>query len=157
MRNSAVGDTPMDWPMEKRMGESERLKRVIAFLQFLCLPEQAEKVINEYPCFIPNIVGVESMPDLAVFAKILERRYTTTKWIFSFDLRFSDILNRMLGLYLADGGIGLDEFMEWQMKNVRSGCTKAVARKGIDLSTFDWKWDELAPKRRGMIDLPGGE
>ena len=152
--NSAVKDTPMEWDMQRRMRESERLKRVIAFLQFLCLPEQADKVINEYPCLIPNIVGVTPRPELNDFVEILERRYTTTKWIFSFDLRFSDILGRMLALYLTEGGIELDEFMEWQVKNVRSGCTKAVERKGIDLADFDKRWQELAPVRAAYVDLP---
>lgn len=152
--NSAVGDTPLDWSMEQRMEKSERLKRVIAFLQFLCLPEQTAKVVNEYPCLIPNIVGVKPRAELRDFERILERRYTTTKWVFSFDLRFSDILRRMLGLYLSDGGIGLDEFMDWQTKNVRSACANAVQRKQMDLSTFDKKWAELKPKRKGMIDLP---
>ena len=152
--NSAVKDTPMEWDMQRRMRESERLKRVIAFLQFLCLPEQADKVINEYPCMIPNIVGVTPRPELNDFVEILERRYTTTKWIFSFDLRFSDILERMLALYLTEGGIELDEFMEWQVKNVRSGCTKAVERKGIDLADFDKRWQELAPVRAAYVDLP---
>jgi raffinose/stachyose/melibiose transport system substrate-binding protein len=152
--NSAVNDTPVTWPMEKRIQASERLKRVMAFLQFLCLPEQAQKVINEYPCLIPNIVGVEPLPELKDFVQILERRYTTTKWIFSFDLRFSDILERMLSLYLSEGGIELDEFMAWQIKNVEAGCVKAVARKGIDLSSFDQRWQELAPIRATYMDLP---
>ena len=56
-------------------------------------------------CLIPNIVGVTPRPELKDFVDILERRYTTTKWIFSFDLRFSDILERMLSLYLTDGGM----------------------------------------------------
>ena len=144
----------MEWSIERRVQESERVKRVMAFLQFLCLPEQAEKVINEYPCLIPNIVGVEPRPELDTFVRILDRRYTTTKWIFSFDLRFSDILRRMLSLYLAEGGIDLDEFMEWQFKNVQSGCEKTVARKGVDLSVFDKRWQELAPVRDACIDLP---
>lgn len=155
--NSAVGDTPMEWPMEKRMDESERLKRVVAFLQFLCMPEQTEKVVNEYPSLIPNIVGVEPRPELKDFVEILKRRYTTTKWVFSFDLRFSDILNRMLSLYLTEGGIDLDEFLDWQFKNIRSGSIKAAKRKQIDLSDFDERWAELAPKRQGMIDLPDNE
>jgi hypothetical protein len=60
----------------------------------------------------------------------------------------------MLALYLAEGGIDLDEFMEWQVKNVRSGCTKAVERKGIDLADFDKRWQELAPVRAAYVDLP---
>jgi ABC-type glycerol-3-phosphate transport system substrate-binding protein len=152
--NSSVRDTPMDWPMSRRMVESERLKRVIAFLQFLCLPEQAEQVINEYPSLIPNIVGVEPREELRDFVTILDRRYTTTKWLFSFDLRFSDILNRMLGLYLVDAGIDLDEFLAWQAKNVRASCLKTVQRKQIDLTMFDAKWAELAPLREGKAGLP---
>lgn len=151
--NSAVGDTPEDWPMERRMRESERLKRVIAFLQFICLPEQAEKVTNEYACLLPNIVGVKPLPQLKDFDAILARRYTTTKWIFSFDLRFSDILTRMLALYLTDG-IDLDEFMRWQVKNITSACDNLVLRKQIDLHEMDDTWNRLREKRRGMVDLP---
>lgn len=152
--SSAVGDTPDDWPMQRRIDESQRLQRVVALLQFLSLPEQAERVINEYPCLIPNIVGVEPRPELADFVKILERRYTTTKWTYSFDLRFTDILRRMLGLYLTDGGITLDEFLSWQVRNLRSSCIKMVQRKQINLSDFDKKWAELAAQREQMTDLP---
>jgi ABC-type glycerol-3-phosphate transport system substrate-binding protein len=154
--NSAVGDTPENWPMERRMRESERLKRVIAFLQFICLPEHAEKIINEYACFIPNIVGVKPLPQLKDFVTILERRYTTTKWLFSFDLRFSDILRRMLALYLTDG-IDLDEFLRWQIKNITAACDNLVLRKRIDLHSMDDAWNRMREKRRGMKDLPTRE
>ena len=46
--------------------------------------------------------------------------------------------------------------MEWQIKNVRSGCTKAVERKGMDISAFDKRWEELAPLREAYIGLPEG-
>lgn len=152
--NSAINDTPKDWPMAERMAKSEKLKRVILFLQFLSLPEQWNKVVNEYPSMIPNIIGIETKPELAYFERILKRRYTTTKWLFSFDLRFEDILNRMLSLYLADNGIELDEFLQWQVNNVDSGCKNLKQRKEIDFTEFERKWQELKPIRDGMIDLP---
>ncbi len=154
--NSSVRDTPADWPMDRRIRESERLKHVIAFLQFLCLPEQTERVVNEYPCFVANIVGVDALAELAAFERILERRYTTTKWAFSFDLRFSDILQRMLALYLTDG-VDLDEFMEWQVNNVTSSCENMLGRKSVDMARLEAKWRELAPKRRGFTGLPEEE
>ena len=38
--NSAIGDTDPALTMRERMAQSERLQRVIAFLQFICLPVQ---------------------------------------------------------------------------------------------------------------------
>ena len=150
---SAVGDTDASLPMETRMRKSERLKRVIAFLQFLCLPENTERVVNEYTCFLPNIVGVQPLEPLKPFHEILERRYTTTKWIFSFDLRFSEIQERMLSLYLSDG-VDLDEFMIWQEKNIASAAESIARRKALDFETLEAEWKRLAPVRAGMTDLP---
>jgi raffinose/stachyose/melibiose transport system substrate-binding protein len=134
---------------------SERLQRVIAFLQFLCVPEQYEKVVNEYPCFAPNIVGVEALPPLQPFVDILEHRYTSTKWIFSFDLRFFEIQRRMLELYLNDGA-SQEEFLSWQVENIRAATENLLQRKDIDMATMQARWDELAPVRATMEDLPDG-
>ena len=150
---TAVGDTDASLPMEQRMARSQRLKRVMAFLQFLCTPEQAELVVNEYAGFLPNIVGVPVLEPLAPFGKILKRRYTTTKWLFSFDLRFSDIQERMLGLYLA-GGASLDEFLTWQEANLHSAAANLVRRKAPDMSALEARWKRLAPARAPMTDLP---
>jgi raffinose/stachyose/melibiose transport system substrate-binding protein len=150
---SAVGDTDASLPLEDRMAKSERLRRVVAFLQFLCTPEQNEKVVNEYPCLMPNIVGVPMLAPLAPFEKILERRYTTTKWIFSFDLRFSHIQERMLGLYLV-GGVSLDEFLVWQKANLDTAAENLVRRKATDFPALEAQWKSLAPVRAGMADLP---
>jgi len=150
---TAVGDTDAALPMARRMARSRRLERVMAFLQFLCTPEQAEQVVNEYPCFLPNIVGIPVLAPLAPFEKILRRRYTTTKWLFSFDLRFSDIQERMLGLYLA-GGASLDEFLTWQEANLRSAAANLVRRKSPDMSALEAEWKRLAPARASLTGLP---
>ncbi len=134
---------------------SERLKRVMAFLQFICVPEQYEKVVNEYPCFISNIVGVESLPPMKPFVEILERPYTTTKWVFTFDLRFCDIQRRLLELYLNDA-MDLDEFMRWQEDNIRTATDNLILRKPMDMAKMQVRWDELAPARATMEDLPSG-
>jgi len=110
-------------------------------------------VVNEYPGFLPNIVGIPVLAPLAPFGKILERRYTTTKWIFSFDLRFSHIQERMLGLYLA-GGASLDEFLTWQEANLRSAAANLVRRKAPDMSALEAEWTRLAPARASLPDLP---
>ena len=153
--NAAVADTPPSLPMSERMKRSKRLKRVIAFLQFLCVPENTRTLVNEYPCFLPNIVGVEPLPALKPFEKILERRYTTTKWIFSFDLRFRYVQERMLALYLGDG-IDLDEFFDWHEKNLTYATESLARRKKMDFSALAAEWKRLAPKRAGMAGLPPG-
>ena len=132
---------------------SERLKRVIDFLQFITVPEQYEKVINEHPILLPNIKGVEMLPLIKPFEKILQRRYTTTKWIYTFDLKFNDILSRMLMLYL-DGYITLDEFIEWQEKNLENTYQRYTRKKHPDFEKMEKEWQRLAPVRKKYIDLP---
>jgi hypothetical protein len=151
--NSAIGDTDPALTMRERMAQSERLQRVIAFLQFICLPEQNAQIVNEYPGLLPNIVGVETLPILKPFEEILARRYTTTKWIFTFDLRFSEIQQRMLELYLTDG-IDIDGFLHWQEKNLDAACANLLQRKAPDMQRLEKAWQALAPQRKAMRDLP---
>ncbi len=132
---------------------SERLRRVIAFLQFLCLPENCEKVVNEYPCFIPNIRNVPVLEPLKPFDEILKRRYTTTKWIFTFDLRYAEIQRRMLDLYLNDG-ISLDDYIRWQEDNLAAACENHMKRKRVDLERLEKAWEARKPFRASMTDLP---
>jgi raffinose/stachyose/melibiose transport system substrate-binding protein len=151
--NSALSDTDPSLPLDERVAKSKKLARVIEFLQFMCLPEQYRKIVNEYPGYVPNVVGVEVLPILKPFERILERRYTTTKWIFTFDLRFSEIQRRMLGLYLTDG-IDLDEFLAWQVRNLDAACANLKRRKELDWGRLDAQWRANAPARRSMVDLP---
>ena len=150
---SAVGDTDADWPMAERMKRSERLKRTIAFLQFLCLPANTRAVVNEYPCFLPNIVGVEPLKELKPFEEILERRYTTTKWIFSFGLRFRFIQERMLSLYLVDG-FDIEGLFDWQEDNITRAVRTLHRRKKPDMAALAAEWKRLAPKRANVTGLP---
>lgn len=151
--NSAVSDTPAELPISERAKQSERLKRVIQFLQFMCVPENYERIVNEFECFLPNIVGVPTKPALKPFEEILERRYTTTKWVFTFDLRFNEIQRRMLELFLNDG-IDLDAYMDWWESNLSAAAANLVVRKEIDLRPLEAEWGRLAPVRAGMEDLP---
>jgi len=154
--NSAVGDTDPSLPLAERMQQSERLQRVIAFLQFMTLPENCDTIVNEFPGLLPNIVGVPVHPVLSEFETILKRRYTTTKWIYSYDLKFSDIQYRMLNLYLT-GGLTLDDFLgEWQYANVRTAAENSIRRKNPDLDRLETAWQRLAPARQEMNGLPGG-
>ncbi len=132
---------------------SEKLKRTIAFLQFLTAPKYTDMVVNEIVAFLPNVVGVEPHPELMPFHRFLQRRYTTTKWLYTFDLRFNTILVRMLDLYL-NNGISEDEFMGWMETNVRTAAETVVKRKQIDLSKYDAEWQRLAPIRAKFTDLP---
>jgi len=151
--NTAVGDTPASLPLGERMRRSTRLERVMALLQFLCVPENYERIVNEYEALIPNIRGVTPLPALRPFVEILQRRYTTTKWTFTFDLKFSEVQQRLLDLYLNDGAT-LDEFMELQNENLAYATKNAVLRKRLDLERLEGKWRELAPIRATMEDLP---
>lgn len=151
--NSALSDTDPALPFAERIERSVRLQRVVALLQFICLPENAGRIVNEFPAFVPNIAGVPAHPELAPFEEILQRRYTTTKWAYSFDLRFTDILKRTLHLYLA-GAITLDEFMHWQEANVATATANFLQRKQFDLAPLQREWDRLAPVRAGYRDLP---
>jgi len=144
--NTAFGDTG-------DLRTSERLKRVIAFLQFLTLPENADTVINETMSFLPNIVGVEPHPELLPFDEFLRRPYTTTKWSYTFDLRFNEIFMRMLDLYLADG-ISEEEYLAWTEKNLDAACRTVIARKKLDLTDLERRWQEKAPARAQMKELP---
>lgn len=150
---SALGDTDPALPQAERMARSERLQRAVAFLQFLCVPENYARIVNEYPCMVPNIRGVEALPVLKPFEEILARRYTTTKWVYTFDLRFSEIQSRMLGLFLG-GGVGLDEYLRWQEDNIGAATDNLLRRKPVDLDNLERIWQEKAPIRAAMIDLP---
>jgi len=132
---------------------SERMKRVLDFMHFITVPKQYRKVINERPLLIPNINGVKTLPLLKPFEKILQRRYTTTKWTYTFDLKFTDILQRMLLLYLDDF-ISLDEWIEWQEKNLESAYRRFTRKKHPDFDAMEKEWQRLAPVRENYIDMP---
>lgn len=132
---------------------SEKLKRVIAFLQFICVPEYYEQIVNEYTCFLSNIVGVPSRPELKPFEQILKRQYTTTKLSFTFDLRFNEIMQRMLALYLDDG-VSLKEFLVWQDANFDAAVRNLLSRKPIDMARLNESWEALAPARAQFRELP---
>lgn len=151
--NSAVADTPQDMPFADRVESSERLKRVIQLLQFLTMPENYDQIVNEYPGFLPNIVGVPVQHLLRPFEEILSRRYTTTKWMFTFDLKFAEIHGRMLELYLNDG-INLDEFLSWQVSNIHAATQSMLIRRNTDVENLQKAWDNLAPLRATMDGLP---
>ncbi len=144
--NSAFNDT-------HNPATSEKLKRAIAFLQYMTVPKNTDMVVNEVTMFVPNVVGVEPKPELVPFHNFLLRRYTTTKWLYTFDLRFREILIRMLDLYLNDG-IDENEFMTWMETNVRTAADTIVKRKKLKESKFDARWQELAPVRAKYTYLP---
>jgi raffinose/stachyose/melibiose transport system substrate-binding protein len=125
---------------------SERLRRCIAFLQYLTTPAADDQVVNELTCFLPNVKGVNYHPALAPFDGFLRKRYTTTKWLYTFDLRFSDILFRLLDLYLNDG---IDEpgFLKALDRNISAACQSARQRHGYDRAALQAGWNKLAPLR----------
>ena len=144
--NSAFNDT-------HDPATSEKLKRTIAFIQYMTAPANVDRVVNEILCFLPNVVGVNPKPELMPFDTILQRKFANTKWLYTFDLRFDEILRRMLDLYVNDG-ITEDEFMGWMEANLRMASDTIVKRMQLNLSKFDRRWRELAPVRRQYRELP---
>ena len=134
---------------------SERLKRAIAFLQFLTVPENADLVTNEVLSMLPNVRGVQPHRELRPFDEFLQRRYTTTKWWFTFDMRFNEVFLRMCDLYLNDG-IAEEPYLEWTEKNLDFAVKTTLRRKKVDLEALDRAWRELAPLRAGVKGLPDG-
>ncbi|MCL5270004.1 MAG: ABC transporter substrate-binding protein [bacterium] len=132
---------------------SERLRRVIAFLQFITVPANYERIVCEIPAYMPNIVGVPAPPSLRPFEEILLRRYAIAKWTLTFDLRFTEIRTRMLDLYLSDG-IDLNEFMVWMERNLDAACDSILRRKHPDMKELDRQWNLKAPARAGKEGLP---
>lgn len=148
--NSAVTDTSSALSLDERMEQSERLKRVISFLQFITVPQNYQQIVNEYPCFMPNIVGVEPLPLLAPFLEFLERRNTSTMWTYSFSLEFLEVELRMAQLYLSNG-ISLDEFLDkWQYPNISASCARAKLRSDYNEEQLQQAWDGLSPARQNM-------
>ncbi len=147
--NSSIKDT-------NDPATSERLKRCIAFLQFLTTPENAEIVVNEIVALLPNIKGADPHNSLVPFHQFLQRRYTTTKWYFTFDLKFNEVMYRMLDLYLHDG-ISEEEYLDWTQRNLNAAILNITRRKQIDYAGFEERWKKLAPIRdskQGMPDAP---
>ncbi len=144
--NSAFADT-------KDPANSIRLQRCIAFLHYLTTPAAADSVVNEVSCFLPNIVGVEPHKELLPFDAFLRRRYTSTKWSYTFDLQFSDTMDRMLELYLNDG-IDRRQFLRWMQRNLDNSIDTINMRKQIDYSELSRIWAARKDLRTSMPGLP---
>lgn len=151
--NSSLSDTPADMPFDQRIEKSRRLKRTIAFLQFLCTPKSCDTVVNELTAFIPNIKGVDPHPELAPFDEFLTRHYSMTKWFFTFDLQFDEILERMFDLYMNDG-ISLDSFLDWMDHNIDSASATMTRQHSPDFAPLEATWRAHAPMRKNYTDFP---
>lgn len=134
---------------------SEHLRRCIDFLQFLTTPESSAAVVNEVSVFMPNTVGVEARPELKEFDEFLRRRSSISKWQFTFDMKFNDVMVRMLELYL-NGGVTEEEYLDWMERNLDAAVKNAVRRQKPDLSVYETRWKELAPRRAALEGLPDG-
>jgi len=144
--NSAISDT-------HDVKTSERLRRVIGFLQFLTAPKNVDAVVNEPIFFLPNVIGVEPHAELKPFDEFLHRPYTSTKWYFTFDLKFDEIMRRMIPLYMDDG-MTQDEFIDVMDRAITAAADNITARKKIDFSEFDRIWEQRADLRKKYEGLP---
>jgi raffinose/stachyose/melibiose transport system substrate-binding protein len=134
---------------------SERLKRVIAFLQFLTTPQSCNTVVNEQIALLPNVKGVDPHPELREFDEILQRHYSMTKWYFTFDNQWNQVLLRMLELHMNDG-VDREQFMKILEQDLDRAAKRITARKSLDLSRFQQVWEKRQEMRRRLADLPEG-
>jgi raffinose/stachyose/melibiose transport system substrate-binding protein len=146
--NSAIRDTG-------NAETSERLKRVIAFLQFLTIPANTERVVNEPICYLPNIKGADPHKELLQFDEFLKRPYSSSKWFYTFDLKFDDVFLRMLELYL-NGGMTEDEYLDVMDRNLTDAGENITRRKNLDFTAFDKIWSDRKHLRETLPGLPEG-
>jgi hypothetical protein len=102
---------------------------------------------------LPNIKGADFHPQLAPFDQFLQRHYSMTKWYFTFDLQFDEVLLRMFELYLNDG-VSEKEFLDWMQRTLDTACEKVIQRKELDLRSLQAEWDKRREMRKGIKDLP---
>lgn len=151
--NSAVSDVDPKLPFDQRIEKSERLKRVVAFLQFLTTPENCGTVVNEQIALLPNIKGVEPHKPLQPFDDFLQRHYSMTKWLYTFDNQWNQVLMRMLELY-ANDGIDRAGFIRVIEQDLERATKRLVKRKAIDTTRFEKVWAERAAARKQFPELP---
>jgi hypothetical protein len=129
------------------------LKRTIAFLQFLTTPENCRTVVNEQVALLPNVKGVDPHKPLQPFDDFLKRHYSMTKWLYTFDNQWNQVLMRMLELY-ANDGIEREDFIRVLEQDLERATKRLVKRKAIDTTPFEKVWDERAEARKRFADLP---
>jgi hypothetical protein len=122
-------------------------------LQFLTVPENCKQVVNEQVALLPNIKGVEPHDVLKPFDDFLQRNYSMTKWVFTFDNQFNETMLRMLELYLNDG-IDEEEFLRLLEQDMSRTARQIMQRKKLDLGRFEKVWRERLPMRAKFTELP---
>jgi raffinose/stachyose/melibiose transport system substrate-binding protein len=132
---------------------SERLKRVIAFLQFITTPKNCDTIVNEQIALLPNIKGVAPHKELEPFDQILQRHYSMTKWFYTFDNQWNQVLMRMLELYLNDG-IDRKQFVKTIEKDLERASKRITDRKSLDIERFEAVWKQRAEARKQFQELP---
>jgi ABC-type glycerol-3-phosphate transport system substrate-binding protein len=144
--NSAFSDT-------QDPNTSTRVQRCIAFLQFITTPESARSITNELSCLLPNVVGVDPQPALTPFDVFLRRHTAATKWSYTFDLRFSDTLDRMLELYLNNG---MEDvlFADLIERNLDIAIEKFNRREPVDYQKLERDWASRKLLRAHLTGMP---
>lgn len=136
--SSVVGGAGSQFSVTRLARDRGHLDQVMDFLAFLSTPERGGKIINEASIFIPNIAEVEMIPALEPFQEIIQYRYTTTKWTYTFDTRFNDTNRRLLELYLQDA-LTLDDFLRRMDQNNRAASQRYIDRYGWTFEGPEWQ------------------
>jgi hypothetical protein len=77
-----------------------------------------------------------------------------TKWLYTFDNQWNQVLMRMLELY-ANDGIEREDFIQVIEQDLERATKRLVKRKAIDTTPFENVWDARAEARKQFSDLPG--
>jgi len=76
-----------------------------------------------------------------------------TKWLYTFDNQWNQVLIRMLELY-ANDGIEREDFIKVLEQDLERATKRLVKRKALDTTPFEKVWDERAEARTKFTELP---
>jgi hypothetical protein len=76
-----------------------------------------------------------------------------TKWLYTFDNQWNQVLMRMLELYLNDG-IDLEHFTRIMEQDLERATKRITQRKSLDFTALQKAWDARAAQRARIKELP---
>jgi hypothetical protein len=76
-----------------------------------------------------------------------------TKWLYTFDNQWNQVLMRMLELY-ANDGIDRDDFIDVLDRDLDRATRNLTKRKSIETAPLKAVWEQRAETRKKFSDLP---
>lgn len=135
---SVLGGAGTQYSVTRMAKDRGHLDQVMDFLAFLSTPQYGGAIVNEAQVLIPNFAGVDPDPLMEPFEEILQLRYTTTKWTYTFDNRFNDTNRRLIELFLGDA-LTLDEFLVRMDRNNREAAERLINQQKWTFEEPEWR------------------